>query len=204
LGSMNSLAHARQRYVLLTPALSARTRPRARRSALRQCGQRGARGSMGPGPECATSSTRSLLFSLIDASVVAPGRQGGCGAGRRVVTMAVGLGVEQGGPGPVIPAREAGDLIARDAERSILATRIHGPLHCEGILRARANSVMLHARGGDGMHCRWCSASRMVRGPPRSGKRGGAVLTRAVRASRPPRRWASRSAGAAAARRRGD
>jgi hypothetical protein len=135
-GSMNTLAHSRQRYALRMPVLSARTRPRARRSALRHWGQRRARVSVGPG---ATSTTRSLLIALIDPSVwVAPGGPGGRGAGRGVVTMPVGKGVEQGGPGPVIPAREAGDLIASDAESSILAARIHGPLHCEGILRARA------------------------------------------------------------------
>jgi hypothetical protein len=101
-----------QRYVLLIPVLSARARPRARRSTLRQCGQARASVSVGPGLACATSSTRSLLFSLIDPSVwVAPGGQGGRGARRGVVTMTVGMGFEQGGPGPMIPTREAGDLV---------------------------------------------------------------------------------------------
>jgi hypothetical protein len=55
-----------------------------------------------PGPRAGVCDLeRSITqFSLIDPSVVAPGRQGGCGAGRGVVTMTVGLGVEQGGPGP--------------------------------------------------------------------------------------------------------
>ena len=128
-GSKNSMAHSRQRYVLRMPVLSARTRPRARRSALRHRGQARARVSLGPGLECATSSTRSLLFSLIDPSVwVAPGWQGGRCAWRGVVTMTIGQGIKQSGPGPVISAREAGDLIASDAERSILPARIHGSL----------------------------------------------------------------------------
>jgi hypothetical protein len=127
-GSKHSVAHARQRYAIRMPVLSARIRPRPRRSALRHCGQRRARVSVGPELECATSSTRSLLFSLIDPSVLVapvtagilsrsqPGRRlGRRGAWRGVVTMTVGQGVEQGGPGAVIPAREADNLIAHAA-----------------------------------------------------------------------------------------
>ena len=80
--------------------------------------------------------------------------------------MTVGKGVEQGGPGPVIPAREAGDLIASADEHPVLAARIHGPLHCGGILRARRNPVMLRAGAGSGMHPRWCSASLLMQRPP--------------------------------------
>jgi hypothetical protein len=75
----------------------------------------------------ATSSTRSRRFFLIDPSAgAAPAGPGGGGAWRGVVTMTVGMRLEQGRPGAVIPAREADGLIASDAERSILAARIHG------------------------------------------------------------------------------
>jgi hypothetical protein len=90
---------------------------------------------------------------------------------RGVVTMTVGKGLEQGGPRAVIPAREAGDLIASADEHSILAARIHEPLHYAGILRARANSVMLQQGVGSGMPYRWCSASLLVQRP--LGRGGG-------------------------------
>ena len=140
---------------------------------------------MGSGLECAASSTRSLVFSLIDPSVlVAPVRPGGCCAWRGVVTMPVGMGLEQGGPGPAIPARDAGDLIASDDEYSSLAARIHEPSRYGSILRARANPVILRTGGAEDMHHCWCSASRMVHGPPRSGKGGRrAALTCAVRSA---------------------
>ncbi len=47
--SKNSVAHSRQRYALRIPVLSARTRPRARISALRHCGQTRSRVSLGGG-----------------------------------------------------------------------------------------------------------------------------------------------------------
>jgi hypothetical protein len=90
--------------------------------------------------------------------------------------MTVRKGVEQGGPGPMIPAREAGDLITSADEHSILAARIHGPLYYGGILRARSKPVMLRAGAGSGMHHRGCSASLLVQRPPVGERylRGGA------------------------------
>ena len=92
------------------------------------------RGDCGAGHADAPSGPRSVKSRL--QALVAPvladllsrwqgRRQGRRGAWRGVVTITVGMGLEQSRPGPVIPAREADNLIEHGSLRGGASLRRH-------------------------------------------------------------------------------
>jgi hypothetical protein len=148
------------------------TRPRCRRG---HCAAVDSKAPSGP------RSTKTRLRAFVaPVPATATGyrrgrRQGGRCAWRcvlGVVTMTVGKGVEQGGPGPVIPAREADDLIGHAAGRPISRVATHQPHRSANSSASRSRRSSPNASRPPARTARPSEVAIPRRGSGRGGRRG--------------------------------